>query len=483
MSVRKPSIPVPKKRDVPTATVLYKDISALITNNDELGEIFDAAMVVKGNEIAWVGRQTELPSLDMKVDKSISMKNMIVSPGFVNTHNHMNQTLVRCIGTDYPLFNWLRSLYPGMAMYTGEDVYVSAKVSMAEMIMSGCTTSSDHLYVYPNDVTLDDTVRASRDIGMRFQPVRGIMTLGESKGGLPPDNVVENMEDALADTERLIKEFHDPERFSMLRISVGPCSPFTVENECMIKGAELARKYKVRLHTHMAENEQDLEYCMKNYNCTSAEYCKLVGWDKDDCWFAHCTMITEEDIKLYSENGIGIAHCPSSNCRLASGMFPAREVLDAGVNVGIGVDGAASQDSQSILEQMKWALMLQRGRLKSVSGLTVKEAFHMATKGGAKNLGRDDIGELSPGFAADFVAWNTQGNLSLAGSLHDPVSSLVLCTPGPVYYAVINGEMIVDKGNFTTIDVDALVEDHNRRSARICKICKASEEAAASLKL
>ncbi|KAI8110089.1 hypothetical protein M9435_001769 [Picochlorum sp. BPE23] len=480
MSVRTPTVPVPAKRAVPSDTVVYKDISALITNNDSLGEIFDAAMVVKGNEIAWVGKQADLQDT-WNADKVVSMANTIVSPGLINTHNHMNQTLVRCIGTDYPLFNWLLSLYPGMATYTGEDVFVSAKLAMAELIMNGCTTSSDHLYVYANDVTLDDTIRASREIGMRFQPVRGIMTMGASRGGLPPDEVVEDLESALADTERLIQEFHDDAKFSMLRISVGPCAPFTVENECMTRGADLARKYKVRLHTHLAENTQDLEYCRKNYDCTPAEYIKKVGWDQDDCWFAHCTLVTKEEIQLFSERGIGIAHCPSSNCRLASGILPSREVLDGGVNIGLGVDGAASEDSQNLLEQMRWAMMLQRGRLQDVKGLKLREAFYMATKGGAKNLGRDDIGELSPGFAADFVAWNTKGNLSLAGSLHDPVSSLVLCTPGPVYYAVINGEMIVDKGKFTTIDVESLVEDHNKRSARICAICKESEKAAAHL--
>ena len=280
MSVKTPTTAVPPPRPVPTATVIYKDISALITNNDAVGDIFDAAMVVKGNEIVWVGKQSDLVEAEWNADKEVSMAHCIVSPGLVNTHNHMNQTLVRCIGTDYPLFNWLRSLYPGMATYTGEDVYVSAKLAMAELIMSGCTTSSDHLYVYSNDVTLDDTIRASRDIGMRFQPVRGIMTMGASKGGLPPDNVVETMEDALADTERLIQEFHDPEKFSMLRISVGPCAPFVVEEECMVKGAELARKYNVRLHTHLAENTQDLEYCRKNYDCTPGEYIQKLGWDQ-----------------------------------------------------------------------------------------------------------------------------------------------------------------------------------------------------------
>ena len=278
--MKTPTTAVPPPRPVPTATVIYKDISALITNNDAVGDIFDAAMVVKGNEIVWVGKQSDLVDAEWNADKEVSMAHCIVGPGLVNTHNHMNQTLVRCIGTDYPLFNWLRSLYPGMATYTGEDIYVSAKLAMAELIMNGCTTSSDHLYVYSNDVTLDDTIRASRDIGMRFQPVRGIMTMGASKGGLPPDNVVETMEDALADTERLIQEFHDPEKFSMLRISVGPCAPFVVEEECMVKGAELARKYNVRLHTHLAENSQDLEYCRKNYDCTPGEYIQKLGWDQ-----------------------------------------------------------------------------------------------------------------------------------------------------------------------------------------------------------
>lgn len=480
MSVKQPTTPVPKPRPVPTETVLYHNIESLITNNKSQDIIHDAAMVVKGNEIVWVGKQEDIPT-SLSSDRRVDMSNMIVSPGLVNTHNHMFQTLMRCIGVDYPLFNWLRAIYPGMTIFSGEDIYVSAKLSMVELILSGCTTSSDHLYVYSNDVTMDDTIRASREVGMRFQPVRGIMSLGESQGGVPPDSVVEKMEDALADTERLIKEFHDPSRFSMLRISVGPCAPFTVEHECMIKGAEIARKYGVRMHTHIAENIQDLEYSKKYYNCTPAEYCKLVGWDQDDCWFAHCTMITDEEIQLFAERGIGIAHCPASNCRLASGILPAREAIDAGVNVGLGVDGASSEDSQNMLEKMRWALMLQRGKHRSVTGMKIQEAFHIATKGGAKNLGRDDIAELSPGFAADFVAWNTEGNINLAGSLHDPLGSLVLCTPGPVHYAVINGEMIVEKGKFKTVDVDQLVKDHNARSAKICALCKKFEKDAATL--
>eukprot|EP00889_Picochlorum_renovo_P006105 jgi/Picre1/33135/NNA_008461.t1 len=328
MSVRTPTVPVPPKRAVPSDTVVYKDISALITNNDSLGEIFDAAMVVKGNEIAWVGKQADLQDT-WNADKVVSMANTIVSPGLINTHNHMNQTLVRCIGTDYPLFNWLLPLYPGMATYTGEDVYVSAKLAMAELIMNGCTTSSITC-MCTQMCSLDDTIRASREIGMRFQPVRGIMTMGASRGA-----------------------------------------------------------------------------------------CLLMKWWKtwNQLWL---TQSASSKSFMMMPNSIGVRY------------FAFKRSIGWWSKHWLGVDGAASEDSQNLLEQMRWAMMLQRGRLQDVKGLKLREAFYMATKGGAKNLGRDDIGELCPGFAADFVAWNTKGNLSLAGSLHDPVSSLVLCTPGPV---------------------------------------------------
>lgn len=352
---------------------------------------------------------------------------------------------------------------------TGEDVHIASKLAMAELILSGCTTSSDHLYIFPNDVTVDNTVQASREIGMRFHPTRGIMTLGRSKGGLPPDSCVEETGPALADAERLIHDFHDPERFSMLRMGIAPCSPFSVTNDCMIGAAELARKYpQVRLHTHLAENQEDITFSLKTYNCRPGKYIEQVGWDKDDCWFAHCVMLDDAEMKQFAGANIGICHCPSSNARLASGICPVRDLLDTGVNVGLGVDGSASNDSGNLLEQARWALLLQRSLKKDVKGLTVVEALEIATKGGAKNLGRDDIGEIAPGFAADFAAWKMKGEIAFAGAMHDPLTALIMCTPGPVYYSVINGEIVVEKSQFTTIDLDALVEEHNERSARIC---------------
>lgn len=469
MAAKLPSVPVPPPRIVPSETVLYTDIQCLVSNNDTIGNIFDAAMLVKGNIVEWVGKREDAPA-DLATSK-VSLAGSIVVPGLINTHHHQCQSLTRCIAKDHPLFDWLSSLYPSWATMTSDDVHVSALISMAELILSGCTTTSDHLYIYPNDVTLDDTIRAAREIGMRFHPTRGIMTLGKSKGGLPPDNCVEELENALADAERLVNEFHDPSKYSMLRMGIAPCSPFTVSKDCMIEAAKLARKFDgVRLHTHLAENEQDIEYSLKTYNCRPGEYIKEVGWSERDCWFAHCVKLSEEEMEQFAENGIGIAHCPSSNCRLASGICPVREMLDLGVNVGLGVDGSASNDSGNLLEQGRWAMMLQRGSKADVSGLKIWEAFQMLTKHGAKNLGREDIGELSPGFAADFVGWKTKGSIHLAGGHHDPLSAVLLCTPGPVDYAIINGEMIVDNARFTTINVDEAVAKHNAASKRICAI-------------
>ncbi|GAB4815977.1 hypothetical protein N2152v2_003023 [Parachlorella kessleri] len=428
-------------RAVPSGTALYRDISYLATFSSALGDIKDAAIYVKGNVIEWVGEAAALPAEYSGADQ------------------------------DSPLFNWLVSLYPAWAGMSGEDVYVATKLAMAELLLSGCTCSSDHLYIYPNDVTLDDTIRAGREMGMRFHPTRGIMTLGRSKGGLPPDSVVEDTEAALVDAKRLIEAYHDAERYSMVRVGIAPCSPFTVTNDCMVQAAELARQYPaVRLHTHLAENTQDIEFSEKQYGCRPGPYLQSVGWDQHDCWFAHCVMLDEAERKLFAEKGLGVAHCPSSNARLASGIAPVRVLLDSGVNVGLGVDGSASNDSGNLLEEARLALLLQRALRQDVKGLSVREALEIAIKGGAKNLGRDDIGEIAPGFAADFVGWKLTGKVALAGALGDPLTALILCTPGSVDLSVINGGVVVKDGQLLTCNVEELVREHNERSARICSL-------------
>ncbi|EFN55990.1 hypothetical protein CHLNCDRAFT_145361 [Chlorella variabilis] len=441
-----------EKRPVKAGTTLYRNATVIATFTEQ-ADVKDGAIYVDGNVIKWV----------------VDCSDKVIIPGMVNTHHHMYQSLTRCIAQDSPLFNWLTSLYPAWATMTSNDVYISAKLSMAELLLSGCTCSSDHLYIYPNDVTLDDTIRAAREIGMRFHPTRGIMTLGKSKGGLPPDNVVEETDSALEDAKRLIEQYHDPEKYSMMRVGIAPCSPFSVTNDCMEGAAKLARQYQqVRLHTHLAENHQDITYSEKTYGCRPGRYLQQVGWDRSDCWFAHCVMLDEGERKQFAECGLGVAHCPSSNARLASGICPVRQLRDEGVNVGLGVDGCASNDSGNLLEQARWALLLQRGLLRDVKGMKVREALEIAIQGGAGNLGRDDIGRLAPGYAADFVGWKLTGNVALSGGLGDPVGALILCTPGPVDLSVINGEPIIQDGKLLTCDLEELIREHNTASARVC---------------
>lgn len=457
-----------QQRAVPAGVTVYTHATVAATFSD-LGDVHDAAIVVRGNVIAWVGPTANLPAEFEQADEVVDCSDRVIIPGMVNTHHHMYQSLTRCVAQDSPLFNWLVSLYPAWATMTGADAYVSAKLAMAELLLSGCTCTSDHLYIYPNDVTLDDTIRASRHIGMRFHPTRGIMTLGRSKGGLPPDNVVEETDAALQDAKRLIEEYHDPARYSMLRVGIAPCSPFSVTNDCMVAAATLARQYEhVRLHTHLAENQQDIDFSEKTYGCRPGGYLKQVGWDKSDCWFAHCVMLDEDERKQFAECGLGIAHCPSSNCRLGSGIAPVRLLRDSGVNVGLGVDGSASNDSGNLLSEARLALLLQRGLLRDVKGLRVREALEIAIQGGARNLGRDDIGQLAPGFAADFVAWKLTGSVSMAGGQLDPVAALLLCTPGPVDMSVINGEPIIRGGCLLTCDLEQLLREHAEASKRVC---------------
>ncbi|KAG2501629.1 hypothetical protein HYH03_000134 [Edaphochlamys debaryana] len=445
-------MPIPRAgtpRAAPSGTLLIKDISKLVTQNDKIGEISDAAVYVRGNEIAWVGPMADLPEDMATADTVIDGKGHVFMPGMVNTHAHMFQSLNRCLAQDQTLHGWLKTLYPVWAKLTGEAVYVSTLISMVELILSGCTCSSDHLYIYPNDVTLDDTIRAARALGFRFHPVRGGMSAGVSRGGIAPDSAVEEEEAILADMERCIGDFHDNTRFSMLRISLGPASQKTVTNDLMISAARLARKHPgVRLHTHLAENQEDIEYTHKLYGYRFGQYITAVEWDQSDCWFAHCCMLNESERALFAEKRIGVAHCPSSNTRLASGIAPVREMLDQGVNVGLGVDGACSSDCQNMLAEARLAVLLQRagGNPKQ---LGVREALRMATVGGATNLGRQtELGQIAPGFAADIVGFKTAGNLAFAGCGADPVAALLLVAPsaGFVSWSIIDGHVVVREG-------------------------------------
>ena len=440
-------------------TLLVKHADLLVTMDADRRRIPDGGLFVRDNVIGQVGPTVELPT---EADRVINARGMIVLPGLVNTHHHLYQTLTRAVPAvqDATLFQWLKTLYPIWAGLTSEAIYTSALVGLAELMLSGCTTASDHLYIYPNDCRIDDEIRAAQEIGIRFHPCRGAMSLGESKGGLPPDSVVENEDFILKDTQRAIETYHDPEPYAMVRIVVAPCSPFSVTSDLMREAAALARSYGVHLHTHLAETLDEEQFCLREFGRRPVGYAEDLGWVGDDVWHAHCVHLNEQEIGLFAQTGTGVCHCPSSNMRLASGIAPVRAYLDTGVRVGLGVDGSASNDSSHLLAEARMALLLQRVS-GNPAGLSAEEALWLATVGGARVLGRDDIGQLAPGKAADLIGFCLD-RLDYAGALHDPLAALVFCTPQRVDLSVINGRVVVEDGHLLTVDLGPVIEQHNR---------------------
>ena len=448
------------------ATLLIKNANLLVAMDAQRREIPDGAVFVRDNVIEEVGGSIELPAT---ADEVIDARDQIVIPGLVNTHHHMYQTLTRALPAvqDCELFTWLQGLYPIWANLTPEMVRVSTQTAMAELLLSGCTTSSDHLYVYPNGVQLDDSIEAAAEIGMRFHGARGSMSVGQSRGGLPPDCVVEAEPAILKDTQRLIERWQDPGRFAMQRIVVAPCSPFSVSRELMRDSALLARSFGtshgVSLHTHLAENDFDVAYTREKFGCTPAEYSEQLGWVGPDVWCAHCVKLDPAGIALFARTGTGVAHCPCSNMRLASGIAPVRAMRDAGVSVGLGVDGAASNDAGHMLGEARMAMLLQRvahGPLHGPKAMGAREMLEIATLGGAKVLNRDDIGALAPGMAADIVTVPLN-HIGMAGALHDPLAALLFCQVPRIAHSVVNGRVVVRDGRITTLELPLLVERHN----------------------
>lgn len=449
-------------------TLLIKDIHTLVTMNQNRDEIRDAVMFVRDGVLEYVGPTPEqIDPFDQQADETVSLKNHIVIPGLVNTHHHMFQNLTRVIAQQNELFDWLVTLYPIWINLTGEMVYTAASLAMAELILSGCTSSSDHLYLYPNDVQLEDTIRAAQEIGMRFHPTRGAMSLGESKGGLPPDRLVEQEDAILKDTRRVIETYHNASRYSMTRVGVAPCSPFTVSQDLMRESVQLARSYKVRLHTHLAENVKDVDFSLSHFGLRPGDYIEDVGWIGDDVWHAHCVQLNDAEINLFARTGTGVCHCPSSNTRLASGIAPVRKMLNHRVKVGLGVDGSASNDSGHLLNEARMAMLLQRVmEPPDPARLSAREALEIATRGGASVLGRDDIGYLAEGMAADFVAYRID-DVGFSGAQHDLTAALIFCQSPHVDYSVINGNIVVRDGVITTVDLPMLVEKHNAISRQL----------------
>ncbi len=456
-------------------TLLIRNAAMLVTMDDQRREIPGGGLFAEDGFITQVGPSEELPQ---SADQVLDMRNHVVMPGLVNTHHHFYQTLTRAIpaAQNTNLFNWLKTLYPIWACMTPQDIFISTQTALAELALSGCTTASDHLYLFPNGSSLDDEIEAAQEIGLRLHASRGSMSLGESQGGLPPDSVVDTEAHILADSLRLIEKYHDPNPGSMLQIVLAPCSPFSVTGELMRESARLARQYGVHLHTHLAETEDEQAFCLEKFGHRPVAYMQEVEWVGPDVWYAHAVWANPAEVQVFSEHGCGVAHCPSSNMRLASGIAPVREYLQHKVKVGLGVDGSASNDSSHLLAEARQALLLARlrsslqGASLSSTGeswiMTARQALEMATRGGAEVLGRTDIGSLEPGKCADLIAFDLN-RLDYAGALHDPVAALVFCAPQSVSWNIVHGKIVVQEGHLLGVDVLDLVERHNRAAQRL----------------
>lgn len=440
-------------------TLLLRHARTVVTMDDERREIADGAVFIRGRVIEQVGRTGEVTG---SADEVIDLRSHVLIPGLVNTHHHMFQALTRAVPSaqDSTLFAWLRELYPIWTRLTPEHVYVSALTAMAELVLSGCTTTSDHLYLFPKGTRVDETVQAAEEIGVRFHVTRGAMSVGESLGGLPPDDVVEREDEILGDMRRVIEAFHDPSRYAMRRVGLAPCSPFSVSRDLMREARSLARAYGVRLHTHFAEDASDVAWMRERYGLSPAEYLDELGWLGPDVWLAHAVHVDGPAIERLAGTETSVAHCPSSNLRLAAGIAPVRLLQDAGVAVSLGVDGSASNDSGHLLLEARLAMLLQRST-GDAGAMTARGALEVATIGGARALGRDDIGILAPGRAADLVAYDVD-QLPFAGAAADPVAALILCAPVNVDMSIVNGRVLVKGGRLLTVDVDGLVERHRR---------------------
>jgi 8-oxoguanine deaminase len=448
----------------------------LATVDPDGREIRDGALLTDGPRILKIGTTVELDAWlaanpAHTPTRTIDASGCVVTPGLVNCHHHMYQSLTRAIGTGrgLKLFDWLKMLYRVWAGLTPEGVHASTRTALAELLLSGATTVADHLYLFPNGCTLDDEIVAAREMGIRFHPTRGSMSVGESVGGLPPDSLVEDEAHILRDSQRLIERWHDPEPLSMLRLGLAPCSPFSVSTDLMRQSALMARSYRrVGLHTHLAETLDEDRYCRELFGMDPLAYAESVGWLGPDVWFAHMVHPGQAGIARMAHTCSGVCHCPSSNMILASGIAPVRQMIDAGVRVGLGVDGSASNDGNHMLGEARQAMLLQRvgwpGFESDAARFSAREALALATRGGARTLGReDDIGSLEVGKAADFVAFRVDG-LAHAGAQGDPVAALLTCAPAGAWLSVINGRVVVEDGRLAGVDMAALVTQHNRIS-------------------
>jgi len=456
-------------------TLLIKH-AHIVTMDDHQREIPDGGLFIRDDLIEQVGATSALPQ---EADEVLDLTDHVLLPGLVNTHHHFYQTLTRAVpaAQDANLFNWLRTLYPIWARIQPEDIFTSAQTALAELALSGCTTASDHLYLFPNGSKLDDEIAAAQEMGLRIQASRGSMSLGASQGGLPPDSVVDSEDSILKDSQRLIQRYHDSKPGAMVQIVLAPCSPFSVTSDLMKQSAKLAREYGVHLHTHLAETEDEEQFCLQRFGHRPVGYMQEVDWVGNDVWFAHAVWVNDEEIKVFARHNWGVAHCPTSNMRLASGIAPIKEYRKAGVNVGLGVDGSASNDGSHLLAEVRNAMLVSRVK-EGITGyslsndpnrklMTAREALHLGTRGGAAVLGRTDIGSLESGKCADFFAIDLN-RIGFSG-MHDPVSAVVFGQPVKADYTVVGGKFVVKEGRLCTLDEHKLVERHNKAAKRLLK--------------
>lgn len=451
------------------ASLLVKHARVLAMMDDEGTETSDGGLFAVDGFIRQVGPTSDLPAT---ADEVIDATDHVVVPGLINTHHHFYQTLTRAVpgAQDTGLFDWLRTLYPIWARMTPDDVQISTQTALAELALSGCTTSSDHQYLFPNGSGVSDQVRAAEAIGIRFHVARGSMSLGESKGGLPPDSVVQDEDEILEDTENVITTFHDPKPGAMIRVVVAPCSPFSVTAELLRESAAQARRHNVHMHTHVAETLDEEAFCFETSGRRPVEFMEDLGWAGDDVWFAHGVYVSDEEIKRMAANGTGVAHCPTSNMRLASGIAPVRQYLASGVRLGIGVDGSASNDGNHLIGEARQMMLLSRlsasPPLQGGELLTARDALRTATRGSASVLGRDDIGTLEVGKCADFIAVDLN-RLEYAGAWHDPVASLLFSSPTTVDMNYVHGRAVVKERQLVGVDLPRILEQHNAAASRL----------------
>jgi len=450
-------------------TLLVKNAHVLVTMDDGRREIAGGGLFARDGVIEQVGPSAELPE---HADRLLDASGLLVLPGLVNTHHHFYQTLTRAVpgAQDAPLFDWLRRLYPIWANLDPDSVRVATTLALLELATSGCTTAFDHQYLWPNGSRIDDQIEGATQVGIRFHASRGSMSLSEKDGGLPPDSVVQDHDTILEDTTRAVDAYHDPSPGSMTRIAVAPCSPFTVTEALMRDSAALAREKGVLLTTHLAETKDEEQFTLDRFSKRPVEYAADLGWLGADVLFAHGVFVTDDEITLLAGTRTGVAHCPTSNMRLASGIAPIDAYRAARVPVGLGVDGSASNDSSNLLAECRQAMLLARLAVSPGIGqgtqMPARTALEIATRGGAAVLGRDDIGALEVGRMADFFTLDL-GRMEFAGALHDPVAAAVLCSPAPARDVYVGGEPVIEGYRHRSIDEGALVEEHNRASAAL----------------